>query len=511
MRSVLLLMAVIIGLPMSAQGDSPATMEQIKMNRLWFNSQNAAGTVFDDLTNFSNLQFSYDMQDGDFHRPQEGKKVSDIGVFSEGFMNLKNIYVWGSFSFMQRMMSDAGYNASITDPFRGMPYYVIDTHHSKWRNQYYDLAFRVATPLMGEKWGLGIDGVYKASIATKQRDPRVDTRFYTLRLTPGVTYKINDKNKVGLSFRYESIKEDSRMSNEDGYTPQIYYSLYGLGTSVKYEGDGHDTNYYGDCFGGAVQYNYSNDCWNGLFECSYNVKVENVEQSFTTPKKDAGVKDKTAKINVAAYRKGDVFTHYINASYTSRMIDGVQYVTQRDNSESQDGWVELFKSIRSTYDTQMVNFNYAFMKNNGNEYDWKIEAGVSYRKQKDEYILPHSIKSTENLLMNMQGKKNFALGEKMNNRLLLNVHVAYNNNLNGEYSYGGSHSDYISVTELERGDYCYLSSDYWRFGASVTYSQLMRKSEKVNLFIKAGYERLSTSDYDFSERSCLSISAGCNF
>ncbi len=77
----------------------------------------------------------------------------------------------------KKNLTDAGYNASIADPFRGMPYYVADQHLSKWRNQYYDLKFRAATPLLGNHWALGLEGNYVATLAAKQRDPRVDTRF----------------------------------------------------------------------------------------------------------------------------------------------------------------------------------------------------------------------------------------------------------------------------------------------------------------------------------------------
>ena len=78
----------------------------------------------------------------------------------------------------------------------------------------------------------GIEGTYQASLAAKQRDPRVDTRFYNLELKPGVTYAINPRHRVGANFIYASIKEDSRMSNSDSYTDQDYYELYGLGVAV---------------------------------------------------------------------------------------------------------------------------------------------------------------------------------------------------------------------------------------------------------------------------------------
>ena len=122
----LLMVACLTGMEVAAQGFSPAAMEQLKMKRLWFQSQNAAGTVFDDTQNYSNVILGYDLQDGNFARPQDGEKESTVGVSSEGFINLGNAYVWGSFKFAQENLTDAGYNASIADPFRRMPYYVAD-------------------------------------------------------------------------------------------------------------------------------------------------------------------------------------------------------------------------------------------------------------------------------------------------------------------------------------------------------------------------------------------------
>lgn len=495
----------------NAQGFSPAAMEQLKMQRLWLNSQNAAGMVFDDATNFSNLNVSYNLQDGNFHRPQEGEKESTIGVSSEGFMNLKSALVWGAFSFQQKNLTDAGYNASITDPFRGMPYYIIDEHQSDWRNQYYDLRFRASTPLLNNRWALGIEGIYQASLAAKQRDPRVDTRFYTLKIVPGITYQWNEVHRIGLSLSYESIKEDSRMENENSDIDQTYYMLYGLGTAVQGIGSGRTSNYYGDLIGGALQYHFQSQAWNVLLEGSYKVRAENVEQSFTSPKKDAGVKEKTFQLTGTAYRQGENYSHYLKAGYLNRDMDGIQFVSKYDNTESLDGWEVLYKSIRSTYQTQTASVDYALMRNRGNEYNWKLEAGVAYGKQEDEYLLPNSVKKSENLFVNLGGKKNFVVGSKMNNRLLIDIHAAYKKNLSGEYQYGGSHADYISVTGLETADANYLNSDWHRIGASLTYSQLVKQGVKTNFFVKAAFDRMGTSDFEYDNRNYFSVSAGCNF
>jgi len=498
-------------LQVNAQGLSSAGMEQLKMKRLWSHSQNAAGMIFDDTHNYSNLDISHLSEKGDFHRPQEGDEESTTSVYSEGFMNLKSVLVWGSFNFMQQNLTDAGYNASITNPFRGMPYYIIDEHHSNWRNQHYDLRFRASTPSVNNRWTFGVEGVYQASLAAKQRDPRVDTRFYNLQIIPSVTYQLNDTHRLGLSLRYESIKEDSRMENKNDDIAQIFYTLYGLGTAIQGIGSGRTTNYYGDRAGIALQYNYQTPTWNILMEGSYDLRTENVEQSFTSPRKDAGVKDCTFDFTTTAYRQGEMYTHYLKANYTNRHIDGIQYVSQYDNTESLDGWKEIYKSIRSTYDTRQISLNYAFIRNRGNEYNWKLEAEAAYWKQDDEYLLPNSRKYSENIYVNLGGKKNFIIGGKMNNRLLLDIHVGYKKNLSGDYHYGGKHADYISVTELETADGNYLNSNFHRIGGSLTYSQSVQEGIDTNFFVKVSFDHTGTSDFEYNHRNLLSISAGCYF
>ncbi|WP_455966780.1 DUF6850 family outer membrane beta-barrel protein [Bacteroides fluxus] len=499
------------GTSLHAQGFSPAGMELLMQQKLWFHSRNAAGTVFDDTRNYSNVKVGYGMERGDFHRPQEGEDTRHLNVSSEGFLNLRDAYVWGEFSFEQRNVHDAGYNASVTDPFRGMPYYVVDSHLSKWRNQYYNLRFRAATPLYWNKVAFGLEGTYVASIATKQRDPRADTRFYTLELVPGITYNINGKHKLGGNFEYASIKEDSRMSNANNYVDQDYYELYGLGVAVKGIGSGRTANYFGNRLGGGIQYNYNVRKVNVLFEGTYTVKVENVEVSFDDPRKDASVKERVAQAALSLYGRGNRFSHFFRTGYYYRHIDGIQYVSQYDNSDSQNGWMDLYHSIRSTYRLKVASADYSVSKNRGDEYSWKVDVGIRYRKNKDEYLLPNSLKGAENLYWGLCGKRNLSIGNTHNRRLLVSAAAGYNKNLSGSYRYGGSHADYLTVTELETQDENYLISDFYRIGADITYSQQYSADKKTHIFAKAGFDYVKTSDYGFDHRSYITFSMGVNF
>ncbi|MBQ8672883.1 MAG: hypothetical protein IJ511_02335 [Bacteroides sp.] len=512
-----LLSVCLLALGIHAQGFSPAALELLKQKKLWFNSQNAAGVGLDDTRKYSDLKFNYTNIDGDFKRPQEGESLNNFGVNSEGFMNLENkAFVWGKFSFEQQNIKDAQYNASITDPFRGMPYYVTDEGHlSKWRNQFYDLEFLAATPTLWNHWSFGIKGAYKASISAKQLDPRVDTRFYTLELLPGVTYKINDKHTLGINLEYASIKEDSKMENVNFYVDQQYYEHAGLGIAVNGVGNGRETDYKGDRIGAGFQYNFNGEKWRLLFEAVYTKHVEDVDNMKDSngrnyPKRIAQIADEVMKAGLTVYRTGERFTHYLNLGYESRSIDGIEYVNQRNNSLENNNWIEVFHSIRSTYETEAFAVNYSFIQNKGGEYGWKVDAGVSYVKQDDKYLMPEAKKNYENMLYSLSIKKNFVVGSEKNQRLLVDLSGALKKNQSGEYEFNGSFPDYASVV-MERTDLNYLASDYTKFGLSATYSQQIKEKSRTNIFAKAAFEHVNADSDLFSKRNTFSITVGCNF
>lgn len=495
----------------SAQGLTPAAVELLKEQRLWSHTSNAAGTVFDDTRNYSDVTAGYDYTGGNFHRPQQGADEKQLKLSSEGFMNLGNAYAWGKFSFSQKNIDDAGFNASIADPYRGMPYYVADTHLSKWRNQYYDLSMRCATPIVWKRLAFGISGRYAATLAAKQRDPRVDTRFYTLELNPGMTIALGEKNSLGFVFEYASIKEDSRMDNVNTYVDQDYYELYGLGMARKGLGSGRTTNYTGDRSGFSMQYGLTTQALRLLLDAGLSRRVETVEISYLTPKKDAAIDEDKSHLSAELLVKGEKLTHHIKAEMAWSDADGIQYLNQRDNSSKQNGWMALYKSIRSTYKTQTKSIEYSLTRNRGNEYSWRVEAGACYNKINDTYVLPVSEKNAENVLLHLGAKLNQPLGSKLERRLLIGVRGGLSRNLSGSYTYGGPHADYPTVTELERLEEAFLTADFYNLGASATYSQQIRQGGKTHLFVKAGLDYAKTSASGYDHRSTASVAVGLNF
>lgn len=497
-----------------AQSKSPIVIDMEKERSLWLNSTNAAGIVHDETQTFSDITIKYNNQDGDFKRPQQGKTDKNIEVASEGLLKKNKILVYGHFDYRHQDVNNTSYNASIGDPFRGMPYYVIDEYHdSKWRNQYYTLQGKVATPITS--WlTAGLGGTYKASLAAKQRDPSVDTRFYTLQITPGLIFSLSGHHRLGISFDYASVKEDSRMDNVYYYLYQNYWTSYGMGVSTKdYGSEGHTTNYIGDRIGLALQYQYETEALRTLLETSYSKHVERAEQTFTAPQKMFLTNDRKTDIKATAIYRGKRIAHLLQMAFGYRDIDGIQYMSQHDNTLIQQGWIDLHHDIRSTYVTHTAMVHYGFIKScdkNNSEYDWRVDAEMNYLAHNDEYILPQSVKNSKNIFFTLEGKKNFCVGRHLHKCLLASVNAGLRNAMEGCYHYGGTHEEYPSV-RMEQADNDFLTSDAWNMGASLTYSQQIKEEEKTTVYIKAAFDYMKSQKEDFNKRSNVEVVLGVNF
>lgn len=487
---------------------SPAAMEWLKTTNFWRQSSNAAGLLLDDTVRYAELSAVYDIYRGSFRRPEQGEKENNLVFSAEGAEKLSNTYVWGRFDYLRQTVGDARYNASLVDPFRGMPYYVIDENASNWSNQRYDLAFKVAHPV-SSKVLLGIEGSYRAWIGAKQRDIRVDSRLYTIDVKPSVVYSITPDHHVGANLHYYNLKEYSEMSILNLYILQNAYEMYGLGNARRTAGidNGRDGVYIGNNIGAGLQYSFHGPI-QLLFTSEWDKKVEDVQVGQTLPRDEGTVKDMQWVTRLLAFHRGLRYSHALTLEYAHRHIDGIEYVTLLNDSA---GWEILHSDIRSKYCTQRITGGYTLSANGTDGYDWLLGGEVAYTKKKDDYLLPASQMAYENIAFSLRARKNFVLSPRLSKRLLLGVDARYNVNLSGHYRYGGNFPEYITVTGLQQSDYEYLSSRFYSAGISGTYSQQVNGRSGVIAFAKASFSYSHAGDFDLGNRNRVHLSIGCNF
>lgn len=490
----------------------PGAIERLNFRSVWKKSGNAAGFLLDKPFAYSELDATYEKFSGDFRRPQQALSGNSQTIHTAGNLLINDYYLTGAFNYKREQLNDVGFNASIIDPFRGMPFIIADLNSSEWRNQHYDLSFGLSSPQFKEKWSFGLSGAYQASSGAKQRDIRTANNYYKISVSPGLVYSPSKKHHIGLNLDYNNFKEEARMSNVSNYIDQAYYELLGLGTSVSYVGSGRTNNYIGNQIGAGLQYNYQGAI-HIMARLNYAVEVEDLDISFTLPRNGATVIRHIWDAGLSFQKDGRKFTQGLEFSFYNRQMDGIQYVTERDTSAAQTGYYSIFKSIRSTYSSQRISAKYNLIAKSGSQlsYNWKLDAGIAYEKLADAYLLPSSVKQYENILFSLGGAKNFRISQLKASNLLLGLEMGYNKNKSGQYDYNGANADSPIVNGLEQNDFNYLSSDYFTASIPVTYSQRLNEKSRSTLFVKVYGQYIKTNQFDYNDRYVAGLSIGSNF
>ncbi len=492
------------------ENHSPAAIEQMKINRLWQQTSNAAGLKIEQPKDYSVIAGNYRMENGDFHRVMNGNKKNNLILDTEGGVNVGNTYFWGRFNYSREAIKDAKFNASLIDPYRGMPYFVADTNSSNWNNQYYELEFKINFPTIGDKISIGIGGEYHAYTGAKQRDIRTENAYMKLALRPGLVYLINKNHRFGFNLEYFSLKEESHMSNVNVYIDQPYYELYGLGRATIGIGSGRETNYVGNSIGGGLQYHYSGIA-DLLLTSNFSTKVEDTQISFSTPKSEGTIIDAVWHSKALLKTKSIENTHYIDLEYLQRHIKGIEYISKYDDSDSFKGYVNLKKNIRSKYANRLLSAGYSWTNNWRNEYRTRLGGKIKFIEYKNKYILPQSDRMAKNMAFEVFGKHNIILSDALAQRLLIGANCTYEKNIDGNYLYGGAFKEYPINSQLEKRDNEYDSSGYLSAHLSAVYSQKIKRANGLNLFIGTDYIYSKASNKSFGSRNDISLSIGCIF
>lgn len=469
--------------------NSPVSVELLKARALWFHTNNGAGLTFDNLYDFSDLQFNYALKSGDFKKKQDGENERVFGVSTQGGVKLGESYAWGSFAYNNEMQKGTLYNTMMLDFQRAVPYYAVDKNLSDWKKQNYELKMNVSSKPLWDRYFVGIQGEYVTKTGAKQIDPRSTVYYYTITLKPGIVAKFGN-HAVGLNMLYQNLRQESGTTNSNSQVNQDVYVLKGLGNFYSAVVGGLQSlgmfTFDGNTMGGDIQYSYSSGSLSMLLNGTYSFRAEDVLSAPTKPKKEGSVKDELLSANLAIVKSGTNLSR-LDLSYSSREISGIEYVQVLDNSWIVQRWVDVYSSVRSDFSSTDMSAAYSFFKGAAHEYKWRAGAFVNYRKTDDIYYIPESSMTIENFYMGADAKVNMAL--KGGSSLVAGAGVVYKNNLDGSYIYGGADPSSLVVTDFMTPDFKYMKQSYTKIGGELSYFTVVGKSRRTGMFFKI------TADY----------------
>ena len=457
----------------------PAAIELTQAKSLWFNTNNAAGLGITPLNDYSEASAKYVFDKGEYKLQQQGKTENDVQFNSNGALRLGGVSLWGNFTFSNITTKDSRFNTMQFQPLRDMPYYVADSVSSGWKKQLYDLSLKAATPMYWNRLGLGCELDYTSATGAKQNDPRSTAYYYSISARPGLVFKINDKNHIGINGLYENMFERTIPTNSNSQLSQPVYIMRGLGNygpGVVGGLGGITTFYYkSDKVGGAVQYGYHSNI-DLLLDLKYYYKVEDVFQAPSKPQRMGSTVQNYLNGNLQLLINGR-YTSKVTLDYFDKQTDGIEYIQVIDNSYEVQKWVTVQKYIRSNYTCKGASLKYDLFSGKEKEYTWRAGVTGEYSDLADVYYLPRSEFKAENIYASVYAKKNISFGT--NNSFLLGCNLGYNSNLSGKFVYTGADPTSVIIRDFYNKDLAYLTSDYYRAGLSFSYSVAVKNSSNA--------------------------------
>ncbi len=509
------------------EGQTPASIEKLKMQNIWMNNtNNAAAGVVDASKLHSISSVGYNMDKGDFNYIQAGDDNSQFSLKSEGggiYEKLNNMFMWGKISYTRDVLNGTKFNCLTYDPFRDVPFLLADTNSSKWIRQQYDLSMKIATPQLFNFLTFGLRGSYMTGLAAKQVDPR--PKMDVSNFEWGVSALMSFGNHhIGLDFNHANRREDGAASIQNslntsrawdyvapGFFREAEFSSFGSLINERY--------YHAHTMGGGIQYGFKNAHWNILLSGNYHQRVEDVnnEQLDASPgntKKIIGtVKEDTYTGKLIAnytFNNGNMLA--LNATYQDKSVDGIEYFQEFDNSFEVNSWVVKAKYVRSNISKVNTEIKLDYIINDGNAYKWWFGANYATRTNDWCYYLPEAYQDVTNNIFGVHASRHIVFND--NHSLTIKLNGGYSSNSDAfiKYEGEGTQADNVGWTHFTVRDFNYLTTNYAKFGGELSYAfSGFKKSETMSLFFTAALDYYAPDSDLFNNRTITNFTLGIAF
>lgn len=385
---------------LNAQSTTKRTysLEQDKIETVrnpWISMPTPASIGFSTQSEGNQVSLGLDHQNGDYKLAGQAGQKNALLFDASMFQKVGETFrFYGHFGLNYSHQNERAYYDLI---FPTENAYVMGANRKGKYNQYiYDLNFKVATTdLNGWNFGMGID--YKAADLSRILDPRPRVLAAHYQLTPAVTYKLNESNRLGLSAYYRFEKQ--RMTgitqvNDD--TNYKYYFSTGLDNAyINVDFGGFFRIYSDHIVGGDLQYGLTSSDW--TWTTSLGISHHDLEMT-GSQKRIPGTYSQDifrATSKVTWQRPHMLHILGVNGSYqdgsnTAFIQDFVQITDEYGHVSEK--WVTEYKNKTYTHNNYDLAASYDLYIGNIEAKDYSMKFGVSGSMKHFErkYLLPTS-------------------------------------------------------------------------------------------------------------------------
>lgn len=476
----------------------PAYLTLLHYNALWQNGTNAAGLRQDSIIAFEKTVLGFDQQKGKFKLAQQPNSSQRLNFASERFQNIGKTLFYGKFAYTQQWDKQLNFS-DVLDPYRGTPYVLADSIGGDWKKQLYSLQLKVASPeLLNKRFTVGLGTSLNVRTGARQNDPRPLSTANEITLTPGLTWKFNPKNLIGLNGWYSRYREDISLEVKNSNINHYLYKSLGLGqlelpTAFT---TGASRVYTGNKWGGNLQYQLQSGRLKWLSAIGYSAYEEQVADGTSVPRKSGTWKQSAYSFNSNLNVNGKNFFHRV-ALRVERLEDkGIEF--HEFYNASLKTWQTLLEAEFYSAETDRASLSYSLIKSGKQDaFNWLAEIGGDYFSTGRNYLIPASAQEITNAAVWLKGIKVWHLSAAGN--LQTGIKTLYTQNLSNSLSYIPITGD---RTLLARAvlypDQHYLSADHLTTSLNIQYDFKFQTVKNVRFLIGGSLTNqhsLSTDSY----------------
>jgi hypothetical protein len=467
---------------------APHVLEYLKLSNTWLDVSNPAGLSLSEMHDIGSSLLSFNYNDGNFFRPQEPERSSQLGFSTENYKLLKDLRLWGEFTFLSTNEYNRNWSV-VVDPFRGTPYVFADEEGGQWKKQYYSLNAGASTKKLFDLFYFGIETNYEVHTGARQNDPRPLNNANHLWIRPGFIFPLGNRLSLGLSSYYSNRNEEISTFVVNKYFQHRLYKLRGVGEYHSVYTREFFRAYNGDAFGGGMQLEYLINNGNILVDAnvrSFNEKVTDSETltDGTSIYQSGGEYNETViDASVTVKLSGDRYMHLMKGYFNMVPSKGIEHSQKYDNSLEK--WITFATSVRYLSDRYQGGLSYSFYKSRSNsvDYNWMIGLQTFFTSTDLRFLSPKSSQLNSAVHLNVTGKKNVSFSR---NNIHMSLSAGYKMSLHDELSLNPElvNSDRTTIIDnVLMPDFEYLTTDYMKMGLNVIYSFSLVKKTNNNIFI----------------------------
>ncbi len=188
------------------------------------------------------IKTGYNLQNGDFHSPDVGRRNEDFFVEAYGLRRTKNVVFEGVFTYSNIAEDSKQWNSTLyQSPLN--PFILADSLPSDYNKEKFHLAGRLSWDIT-DRLRAGINADYHVGVQSDEKDPRLEAKGMRFILNPGIEYDLGPVS-VGLTGGINLINETEQYSSLQTAVVYRFFLMGGLGTFYPQSGASYNRDVKG--------------------------------------------------------------------------------------------------------------------------------------------------------------------------------------------------------------------------------------------------------------------------